>query len=189
MAKPNIEELEFKTQLVKEMKKEFQQKVLEEHFNLNQDVSEAIASLALYSDFVKKMFAALKNKQEIEIHYIKIKNYQNNMCTLVLHGKEETLDYETFYYACLLAINFFKEIYPLGTVIKIKKLIESDQDALFIITNRFLVNEKLNEVVTYELVPYPFGTIDQSIEGKLFTSEMAFDEVMFKGYETLEEYL
>lgn len=86
-----------------------------------------------------------------------------------------------------------EDIFPLGTVVKLKSIFTKDifnettdgDKVMFIITKRFLSASNNPYYFTYAAVPYPVGELEN---GKIinFTSQ-AIDKVIYKGFSDIQE--
>lgn len=184
----NIEEKNFKNELVKEMEKDFCSKVVVNRYKLSAKIATVLVVLAKQLGINDQFLEALKNKEDYEGFLIKLNSYTEDEVSFVLDKEINIVNYKDLYHSYISCLCFFKPTYPIGTVVKIKQTQKYDEEPLFIVTNRFLINPELKDYVEYELSPYPFGNYENSFEGKIYTSEYSFSEIIFKGYENFDEY-
>lgn len=77
------------------------------------------------------------------------------------------------------------DILPLGTVVKLKKEINSENESKFIIVGRFMIDQTTNEMAEYMGYVFPYGY--QGQEAIVFFNSEHIEEVIFEGYLNEEE--
>lgn len=153
-------------------------------FSFRSDISELHK---IYESIIKKDTNFSTNNKLLKYEL------KNNRYKVLFSGKSLEVNYENLKTFLSGAIDMLEDIFPLGTVVKLKSIFTkdifnetSDGDKVrFIIMKRFLTLDNNPYYFTYAAVPYPVGELE---DGKMiyFTSQ-AIDKVIYKGFSDIQE--
>lgn len=182
--------------LQEELQKELENKFIEKNFNLFQDKN----TISLLINVAKKDINILRDcyenlllkKDYLNIYYQFSVHVEEERVILKAQQIESTLTFKDFKLFLVNLIDLFEPIYPLGTVVSLKKeylnniFRESEiKEVYFVITHRFISNESTNVYFQYAGVPFPIGNLGMK-EFFNFTSPL-IDEVIYSGYSNNQE--
>lgn len=163
--------------------------LLTKKYNINRKIVWQLIKITKNdTNIIKDSYELLFQKNDVIRDGLKVKIEENNKATLTINDVEIYLTINDILRIFIYLIDLFTPTYPLGTIVSLKKqylgkLLNNKEidKAYFVITKRFIYNEKSSVYFNYAGVPYPVGNL--GIRNDFYFTDNLIDKVIYKGFD------